>query len=229
MRIPIHYAPNTVKQEAASNYPAPLVRLSPSGELVLVELQGSLEMDGCDPRGGETIGTISFPTGREDKPVLQISHHRLEGSVVKLRRPLAVLEKRTHPRSPSSRGANHPSVTATGESSAWPSSPPASPPASPPTSLPASPSLSSTASRKRAAPELCVTPPRRHRHTTLSSSPMSERTAPWSDGYADFSSPNSQAHHTKPLSTITSYTIVTLVRHKLLFSTRPEPIVNLPA
>ncbi|EDP45120.1 hypothetical protein MGL_0109 [Malassezia globosa CBS 7966] len=229
MRIPIHYAPSTVKQEAASNYPAPLVRLSPSGELVLVELQGSLEMDGCDPRGGETIGTISFPTGRDDKPVLQISHHRLEGSIVKLRRPLAVLEKQMHPRSPSTRGANNPSATATCESSAWPSSPPVSPPASPPTSLPASPSLSSTASRKRAAPEPCVTPPRRHPPTTLSSSPMPECTASWSDGYADFSSPNSQARQAKPLNTITSYTIVTLVRHKLLFSTRPEPIVNLPA
>ena len=58
---------------------------------------------------------------------------------------------------------------------------------------------------------------------------MPECTASWSDGYADFSSPNSQARQAKPLSTITSYTIVTLVRHKLLFSTRPEPIVNLPA
>jgi len=49
-----------------SHVPPPLVRLSPSGELVLVEMQGTLEMDGGDPHGGVTIGTLALPPGRED-------------------------------------------------------------------------------------------------------------------------------------------------------------------
>ncbi|WFD30328.1 hypothetical protein MSPP1_001346 [Malassezia sp. CBS 17886] len=74
--------------------PAPLARLGPHGDLVLIELQGALEMDHVDPHGGQTIGTLHFPPGGEDTPVLQISHHRLEGTLVKLAKPLAVLEKR---------------------------------------------------------------------------------------------------------------------------------------
>ena len=113
MRIPIHRATQTLEHVDVSHVPPPLVRLSPSGELVLVEMQGTLEMEGGDPRGGETIGTLTFPPGREDKPILQISHHRLEGTIVKLRKPLAVLQKRTAPRS------------------RQPASPPTSPTASP--------------------------------------------------------------------------------------------------
>lgn len=45
-------------------YPT-LAKLSPSGELVLIELQGSLEMDGVSDGGGQTIGTLHFPPGRE--------------------------------------------------------------------------------------------------------------------------------------------------------------------
>ena len=179
-----------------SHVPPPLVRLSPSGELVLVEMQGTLEMDGGDPRGGETIGTLTFPPGREDKPILQISHHRLEGTIVKLRKPLAVLQKRTAPRS--------------------------RPPASPPTSPTASPTLS----RQRAR-ETLVTPPRSSAAAPSSSSPMPARPASLLDGYADFSSPHAGASDGMPLPTTTSYAIVTLIRHKLLFSQRPEPIVAL--
>lgn len=196
MRIPIHRATQTLEHVDVSHVPPPLVRLSPSGELVLVEMQGTLEMEGGDPRGGETIGTLTFPPGREDKPILQISHHRLEGTIVKLRKPLAVLQKRTAPRSRQ--------------------------PASPPTSPTASPTLS----RQRAR-ETLVTPPRSSAAAPASSSPMPARPASLLDGYADFSSPHAGASDGMPLPTTTSYAIVTLIRHKLLFSQRPEPIVAL--
>ena len=179
-----------------SHVPPPLVRLSPSGELVLVEMQGTLEMEGGDPRGGETIGTLTFPPGREEKPILQISHHGLEGTIVKLRKPLAVLQKRTAPRSRQ--------------------------PASPPTSPTASPTLS-----RRRARETLVMPPRSSAAAPASSSPMPARPTSLFDGYADFSSPHAGASDGMPLPTTTSYAIVTLIRHKLLFSQRPEPIVAL--
>lgn len=63
MRIQIHAGQGP--RPSADNLPPPLARLSPSGELVLVELQGSLEMDGLDEAGGQTIGVLRFPQGRE--------------------------------------------------------------------------------------------------------------------------------------------------------------------
>lgn len=212
MRIPIHRATQSLENGIVPHAPAPLARLSPSGELVLVEMQGTLEMEGVDPRGGETIGTISFPKNNESKPVLQISHHRLEGSIVKLRKPLAVLEKRVRkrgeeqevcPASLASQALDEPIL----------SSPPASPPGSP------------TLSRKRAHQAL-ETPPRTQR-VPPSSSPMPERPPSLLDGHADFSSPSAGAKNAQVLPTSTSYSVVTLIRHKILFSSRPEPIVRL--
>ncbi|GAC97511.1 hypothetical protein PHSY_005097 [Pseudozyma hubeiensis SY62] len=74
--------------------PTPLTALSPSGELLLIELQGSLEIENSSPTGNQILGTISFDPTRQDRPVLMISHHRLEGKFVNLVKPLAVLEKR---------------------------------------------------------------------------------------------------------------------------------------
>ncbi|TKY85423.1 hypothetical protein EX895_005585 [Sporisorium graminicola] len=74
--------------------PPPLTALTPQGELILIELQGSLEIENQNPRGGQVLGTISFEPTRPDRPVLMISHHRLEGKFVNLVRPLAVLEKK---------------------------------------------------------------------------------------------------------------------------------------
>lgn len=74
--------------------PSPLIRLAPSNELVMIELQGSLEMDDADPKGGQSLAKIEFYPGREDRPTLLISHHRLEGKIVSLTKPLAVLEKK---------------------------------------------------------------------------------------------------------------------------------------
>lgn len=208
MRIPIHTgsAPGCVPRDGL---PPPLVRLSPDGELVLVELQGSLEMDGSDANGGHVIGTLTFPAGRESQPILQISHHRLEGTFVKLRRPLAVMVKQTHA----------PPMT--------PSSPEAS--TSPPTSPPASPTLA----RKRARTEEGTPRAEDARSTPRapavapSSSPMPPPPVRWSDGHMDFSSPHVRGGAAARRPPTTSYTVVTLVRQKLLFSKQPEPIVKL--
>lgn len=77
-----------------SSAPAPLTTLTPNGELILIELQGALEIKNQSPAGGQILGTISFEPTRPDRPVLMISHHRLEGKFVNLVKPLAVLEKK---------------------------------------------------------------------------------------------------------------------------------------
>lgn len=84
---------------SSSSAPAPLLALSPEGELVLIELQGSLEMENVsaangDEGEGQTIGELIWGSRAEDKPTLLLSHHRLEGKLVNLAKPLAVLEKR---------------------------------------------------------------------------------------------------------------------------------------
>ena len=190
MRIEVHArgAAPAPAVDLAATCP-PLMRLSPTGELVLIELQGTLEMVG-ESTDRDTLGTLSFPAGREGQPVLQIAHHRLEGHFVQLRKPLAVLEKRVFPVD----GAPVP--------------PPSSPPALPssPVSPPHSPSVA--AGHKRARLEPPVTP---------------ERAPRFSDGAFDFSSPGAETR----LQTATAYDIVAIVRHKLLFSQRPEPVVRL--
>ncbi|WFC94338.1 hypothetical protein MBRA1_000968 [Malassezia brasiliensis] len=187
MRIQIHAGQGPRPADDCPPPPPPLARLSPNGELVLVELQGSLEMDGVDPEGGQTIGVLRFPEGREDKPVLQISHHLLEGKIVTLPRPIAVLEKRV-----TQAGQDESDIESDDDAGI-------SPPTSP---APASPSQ--LAKRARIEPPSTPTKPR----DALSSSPMPERAPRYSDGHLDFSSP--QPGHGKKPSTVTSYHVVTL-------------------
>lgn len=100
---------SSVASTSRFSAPKPLLALCPNGELVLIELQGSLEMEGLDSElsssvsgegtaaastGGQVVGEFSWGEGKEDKPTLLLSHHRLEGKLVTLGRPLAVLEKR---------------------------------------------------------------------------------------------------------------------------------------
>lgn len=49
----------------ATAAPPSLVRLAPSGELVLIELQGSLEIDDPHPQGGQALARLEFHKGRE--------------------------------------------------------------------------------------------------------------------------------------------------------------------
>ncbi|UZJ54695.1 hypothetical protein CBS101457_004015 [Exobasidium rhododendri] len=87
-------AASTSSQRNLVNAPPTLAKLTPSGELVLIELQGSLEIDDAHPEGGQILGKLEFHKDREDRPTLLISHHRLEGKVVALTKPFAVLQKR---------------------------------------------------------------------------------------------------------------------------------------
>ncbi|WFD41906.1 hypothetical protein MPSI1_000543 [Malassezia psittaci] len=197
MRIQVHAGEEL--EARLDDLPQPLARLSPSGELVMIELQGSLEMDGVDPEGGQTIGKLQFHPGCEDKPVLQISHHLLEGKIVKLAKPIAILKKQVMPSSIEESDGENESPT---------------PPTSP---GPASPSQLAKRARYEAK-----TPPR---PTTkdLDSSPMPERALRYSDGHMDFSSPQTDRFKKPP--TTTSYQVVTIIRQKILFSKHPEPIV----
>ncbi|KAF8577779.1 hypothetical protein K439DRAFT_1417880 [Ramaria rubella] len=60
-----------------------------SNEVVLIELQGWLDVvEGERPDG--LIGSLCM---ENDKPVLKIGHHLLEGKMISLSKPLAVLAK----------------------------------------------------------------------------------------------------------------------------------------
>ncbi|KAE8252670.1 hypothetical protein A4X03_0g6104, partial [Tilletia caries] len=71
----------------------PVAQLSPSGELVLIELQGALELEGLDAAQPQVIGMLTFEGPQQNKPVLLISHHRLYGKIVDMHQPLAILQK----------------------------------------------------------------------------------------------------------------------------------------
>ncbi|KAI0733575.1 Ctf8-domain-containing protein [Fomitopsis betulina] len=60
--------------------------------LVLIELQGKLEVAG--ENDGEVIGTLNIDEATK-KSTLLIGHHLLEGKLVNLQKPLAVLQKRS--------------------------------------------------------------------------------------------------------------------------------------
>jgi len=83
--IPITFSP----QHQLPSLPHTLAKLAGSAEVVLIELQGSLDVVG-DRRGG-MIGTVSLEKG---VPRLTIGHHLLEGKWVSLSKPLALLSRR---------------------------------------------------------------------------------------------------------------------------------------
>jgi len=58
-----------------------------ANETVIIELQGSIQIEG--DKSGELIGNIDVTN--IEKPTLKIAHHLLEGKLVKLQKPLAVL------------------------------------------------------------------------------------------------------------------------------------------
>ncbi|GFN75171.1 chromosome transmission fidelity protein 8-like protein [Plakobranchus ocellatus] len=61
----------------------------------IVELQGDLETRHPVPLSGKFIGDIHFT--HKDAPVLIIGHHILQGKVITLEKPLAVLVKSSRP------------------------------------------------------------------------------------------------------------------------------------
>ncbi|KAG9314957.1 Ctf8-domain-containing protein [Chiua virens] len=75
---------------------APCIAQLGHDELFLIELQGTLDVQGlgsesASGKDGQLIGTLS--TADMNKPTLVIGHHLLEGKVVSLPKPLGVLHK----------------------------------------------------------------------------------------------------------------------------------------
>lgn len=64
-------------------------RSSDSKERILLDLQGSIEVE----TSAESIGVGNLDLKNPDAPVLLIGHHRIQGKVQKLQKPLAILEK----------------------------------------------------------------------------------------------------------------------------------------
>ncbi|TDL25684.1 hypothetical protein BD410DRAFT_716936 [Rickenella mellea] len=87
MIIPINFASSS---NSDARLPPQLARIG-TDEVVLIELQGALQVEG--DRAGQQVGKLHFAND-DEKPTLTIGHHLLEGKVVKLPKPLAVLYKR---------------------------------------------------------------------------------------------------------------------------------------
>jgi len=85
--------PITITSSSPSNpkLPSGLAKIS-HNEVVLVELQGSLEVE-CDQpseRDGKLVGQLKMDDSTS-KPSLLIGHHLLEGTIASLPKPLAVI------------------------------------------------------------------------------------------------------------------------------------------
>lgn len=84
MRINLYLTPSKplpkLLSSSAASVPKPLLALSPDGELVLIELQGSLEMElaamGEGGIGRQIIGELMWGDGKEVSP-LQLDERRM--------------------------------------------------------------------------------------------------------------------------------------------------------
>lgn len=68
MRIHLHLSDGSISNESqryGDHVPTTLARLSPNGELILIELQGALEMAGMEEAdaGAHVIGALTFEQG----------------------------------------------------------------------------------------------------------------------------------------------------------------------
>jgi len=88
MIIPINLATER-HSSSRTTFPPQLAQFG-SDEIVLIELQGTLEVDG--DRAGQMVGKLVVDTATK-KPTLLIGHHLLEGKLVNLPKPLAVLHR----------------------------------------------------------------------------------------------------------------------------------------
>ncbi|VDC07551.1 unnamed protein product [Peniophora sp. CBMAI 1063] len=64
-----------------------------TSEVALVELQGELEVEG--DKSGQVAAKLTLDPEGKKKPSLRVGHHLLEGKIVNLSKPLAVLEKQS--------------------------------------------------------------------------------------------------------------------------------------
>ncbi|KAH9481325.1 Chromosome transmission fidelity protein 8-like protein [Psilocybe cubensis] len=90
MIIPVTLA-SASTTAANPKLPPGLVKLS-NDEIVLIELQGALEVDLSDPteRNGKLVGKLKMDEAT-NKPTLLIGHHLLEGKIAALPKPYAIL------------------------------------------------------------------------------------------------------------------------------------------
>ncbi|KZV94724.1 hypothetical protein EXIGLDRAFT_672838 [Exidia glandulosa HHB12029] len=86
MHIPV----NLSIQPSSPTTPLPpqLVKLN-SNDVAIIELQGALVVDGDDPTTGLSVGTLHLDPN--DKATLRIGAQSLEGKLVSLPKPLALL------------------------------------------------------------------------------------------------------------------------------------------
>ncbi|KAJ7596166.1 Ctf8-domain-containing protein [Mycena floridula] len=90
MPISINFAssaPGTLK------LPSSLAKIS-HDEIVLIELQGTLEVPDDGPKDGKLVGKLKIDDVLS-KPTLMIGPHLLEGKVANLPKPLAILHRST--------------------------------------------------------------------------------------------------------------------------------------
>ncbi|KAF8150713.1 Ctf8-domain-containing protein [Crassisporium funariophilum] len=96
--------PITIASSSSSNpkLPPGLAKIS-HDEIVLIELQGSLEVECNDPseRNGRLVGKLKMDEAT-NKPTLLIGHHLLEGKIAPLPKPFAILLRSGAVRKPAS-------------------------------------------------------------------------------------------------------------------------------
>ncbi|KAG6835502.1 hypothetical protein H0H93_000764 [Arthromyces matolae] len=93
MIIPI----NVASSSSNLKLPPGLAKIS-HDEVVLIELQGALEVDSNQPneRDGKLVGKLNFEEST-NKSTLLIGHHLLEGKISNIPKPLAVLVRSKAP------------------------------------------------------------------------------------------------------------------------------------
>ncbi|KAH9943033.1 Ctf8-domain-containing protein [Epithele typhae] len=90
MLIPVNINLLGQAQPPARKLPPQLVQFG-TDELMLLELQGGLEVEGS--KDGQLVGKLKVDP-ESKKPTLMIGYHLLEGKLVNLPKPLAVLHRR---------------------------------------------------------------------------------------------------------------------------------------
>jgi len=99
MIIPLTLPPRSSPNGAERALPSALTRLG-SSEFFLLELQGELEVSG--DKHGQLVGRLMIDdtSDGKGKPTLRIGHHLLEGKIVSLPKPLAILQRTCAPPPP---------------------------------------------------------------------------------------------------------------------------------
>ncbi|KAI0288832.1 Ctf8-domain-containing protein [Russula brevipes] len=100
MIIPLTLPSQSSPSPSGPALPHALAQLG-SSELFLLELQGELEVSGT--KHGQLVGRLTLDDDGKGKPTLRIGHHLLEGKIVSLPKPLAVLQRVRAPPAPDPR------------------------------------------------------------------------------------------------------------------------------